>query len=128
MVFHEEPVRRLFKRNPAYFAGDTKQPQMEFEKLDGPNDIVWEGEMPLDAAPPSHGLQKAGFISVPCKAGDLVVIHGQIDHLSLPNTSEKQRETFQLHLVEGPSENVTWAESNWLQYKNKKPFPSMKAK
>lgn len=101
---------------------------MVFEKQEGPSDTVWEGEMPEGSAPPSDGLKKAGFISVPCKAGDLVVIHGQVDHLSLPNTSEKQRETFQLHLIEGPTEGVTWADTNWLQYKDGKPFPSMKAK
>jgi ectoine hydroxylase-related dioxygenase (phytanoyl-CoA dioxygenase family) len=37
-------------------------------------------------------------------AGDLFVIHGSLDHLSLPNTSPTSRHTFQLHLIEGPTQ------------------------
>jgi hypothetical protein len=33
--------------------------------------------------------------------GDLVVIDGAVDHLSLANTSTTSRHTFQLHLIEG---------------------------
>ena len=53
---------------------------------------------------------------VECKAGDLLAFPGLLDHLSLPNTSDAPRHTFQLHLVEGPRAGVTWHERNWLQY------------
>merc|ERR1711920_932530 len=101
---------------------------MVFEKQEtGDKDpVLWEGEMPENSDPPSDGLKKAGFISVPCAPGDLVVIHGQVDHLSLPNKSDKQRETFQLHLVEGPEKGITWHSDNWLQYPEGKTFPSLK--
>eukprot|EP00928_Gymnodinium_smaydae_P070211 TRINITY_DN5410_c0_g1_i1.p2 TRINITY_DN5410_c0_g1~~TRINITY_DN5410_c0_g1_i1.p2 ORF type:complete len:381 (+),score=80.62 TRINITY_DN5410_c0_g1_i1:93-1145(+) len=134
---HKEPVRRHFVRNPKHFdEGDSSASQMIFEDLDvagrdGGGDPAsreawtWEGKMPEGSAPPSDGLHKAGFKPVICEAGDLVVIHGQVDHLSLPNTSGKPRETYQLHLVEGPGAGITWSAKNWLQYPGRKPFPSL---
>jgi len=125
---HAEGVRRLFVRNPAHFDdGDKTVPQMIFVNNDDQAEAwQWEGQMPPDSEPPDHhGLYRAGFRPVVCEPGDLVVIHGQVDHLSLANTSGKQRETFQLHLVEGPSQGVTWSPSNWLQYPPGKAFPSL---
>jgi len=130
---HKEPVRRHFRRNPAYFKdGDSKASQMIFDKL-GENGeaeveaMQWEGIMPSGWEPPnSNGLKERGFVPCECGVGDLVVIHGQVDHLSLPNKSDKQRETFQLHLVEGPGKGITWHADNWLQYPEGKTFPSLK--
>lgn len=122
---HTEPVRRLFVRNPVHFEGDASAPQMIFTPNEAAKDLEawqWEGQLP---APTTDGLRRAGFVPVECEPGDLLVIHGQVDHLSLPNTSAKERETFQLHIVEGPAEGITWAPSNWLQYKNDKPFTSL---
>mmetsp|Transcript_9045 Transcript_9045/g.23670 ORF Transcript_9045/g.23670 Transcript_9045/m.23670 type:complete len:337 (+) Transcript_9045:83-1093(+) len=123
---HLEPVRRHFVRNPTHFGGDRSAPQMIFDEVS--TDVgtcQWEGKMPEGSEPPSDGLREKGFCPVECEVGDLVVIHGQVDHLSLPNTSSKQRETFQLHLVEGPNEGITWSEKNWLQYPKGKDFPSL---
>mmetsp|Transcript_75666 Transcript_75666/g.234965 ORF Transcript_75666/g.234965 Transcript_75666/m.234965 type:complete len:303 (-) Transcript_75666:2-910(-) len=128
---HAEPVRRLFVRNPRRFAeGDASAPQMVFETLGGAGEAgpaawQWEGKMPGGWEPPSAGLREKGFVPLECKVGDLVVIHGQLDHLSLPNESKKPRETFQLHLIEGPKEGVTWSARNWLQYPEGEPFPSL---
>lgn len=68
-------------------------------------------------------LRSKGFEPVLCKAGDLVLIHGQVEHLSLRNTSDLPRHTFQLHLVEGPA-HVQWSPLNWLQYPDSLSFPS----
>jgi phytanoyl-CoA hydroxylase len=65
---------------------------------------------------------KEGFVPVEVKAGDLVTFCGTLDHLSLPNFSNLQRHTFQLHLVEGPKEGITWSPCNWLQYPPDVPF------
>ena len=65
-------------------------------------------------------------MQLPVKAGSLVVLHGSLDHLSLPNTSPKSRHTFQLHLVEGRDAGVTWSKGNWLQYSSGKPFPALR--
>lgn len=126
---HNESLRRLFVRNPAHFVdGDKSAPQMQFEKLDPDSKAWrWEGKLPAQWEPPvSKGLREAGFVPIECEPGDLVVIHGQVDHLSLPNASSRQRETFQLHLVEGPAQGITWSERNWLQYPLGKPFPSLR--
>mmetsp|Transcript_10794 Transcript_10794/g.26927 ORF Transcript_10794/g.26927 Transcript_10794/m.26927 type:complete len:363 (-) Transcript_10794:88-1176(-) len=127
---HLEPVRRLFVRNPKHFTErNTSAPQMVFEPLDADNKAnEWEGKMPAGWQPPtSRGLYERGFKPLECEPGDLVVIHGQVDHLSLANTSPKHRETFQLHLVEGPARGVTWSDRNWLQYPAGKSFPSLRA-
>ena len=63
-------------------------------------------------------------VPLPVKVGDLVLIHGQLDHLSLPNRSDKSRHTFQLHLVEGAAAGVEWSPKNWLQYPDGKAFPT----
>mmetsp|Transcript_59215 Transcript_59215/g.105216 ORF Transcript_59215/g.105216 Transcript_59215/m.105216 type:complete len:338 (+) Transcript_59215:51-1064(+) len=126
---HKEPVRRVFVRNPDRFEkGDAKAPQMIFENLNSDCKAWdWEGKMPSGWTPPSMGLKEKGFQHVECEVGDLVVIHGQVDHMSLPNKSDKPRETFQLHLIEGPGEGITWSPRNWLQYPEGKSFPSLLA-
>lgn len=124
---HKELVRRLFVRNPEHFAGDKSKPQMVFVDADTDKSKPawsWEGAFPPHSLK-GNGLRDAGFAPVEMEAGDLLVIHGQVDHLSLPNTSGMPRETFQLHLIEGPKEGVTWADTNWLQYPKGSEFPSL---
>eukprot|EP00980_Cylindrotheca_fusiformis_P030027 scaffold24221_cov127-Cylindrotheca_fusiformis.AAC.1 len=112
---HKEPLRRQFIRNPDYFDsakpdGSNNTPKLTFRQHhDNPN-VSWEGDLP------NTSLLEAGFIPVEVKAGDLVTFCGTLDHLSLPNFSNLPRHTFQLHLVEGPNEGITWSPSNWLQY------------
>lgn len=60
-------------------------------------------------------LRARGFVPLNVRAGDLVVIAGTLDHLSLPNGSPHERHSFQLHMIEGPAEGVSWAPENWLQ-------------
>ena len=134
---HKESVRRQFVRNPKHFgeslnyddddSGDSTQPQMIFRNLNNDEqnkDIAWEGGLPKDSLPMPQctGLYEAGFIPVPCKAGDLLAFTGELDHLSLPNFSSKARHTFQLHCVEGEKAGVTWSKENWLQYPSNIPF------
>ena len=133
---HKESVRRQFVRNPEHFGkslsynensededrGDATEPQMIFRQLnDSEKDddhVTWEGALPKDSLPMPQctGLYDAGFVPVPCKAGDLVAFVGELDHLSLPNYSSNARHTFQLHCVEGEEAGVAWSNENWLQY------------
>lgn len=46
------------------------------------------------------------------KAGTLVVLHGQFPHLSGPNNSDKSRQAYALHLIDGLCE---YPSENWLQ-------------
>mmetsp|Transcript_3933 Transcript_3933/g.7831 ORF Transcript_3933/g.7831 Transcript_3933/m.7831 type:complete len:399 (-) Transcript_3933:43-1239(-) len=147
---HLEPVRRQYCRNPAHFgataienrsnhasaAGGTNAPKFVMETLvdeekssettttttTSNKGVPWEGKLPQHGW---QGLFDAGFVPVECQAGDLLVFEGTLDHLSLPNYSDKARHTFQLHLVEGPAAGITWAPSNWLQYPPGKPFVKM---
>lgn len=126
---HKEPIRRLWARNPAHFVeGDKSASQMTFEKLNENCEAwKWEATLPEGWDLPNHeGLRRVGFQELECGVGDLVVIHGQVDHLSLANLSDRPRETFQLHLIEGPGEGITWSDRNWLQYPKGKPFPSLR--
>ena len=129
---HREKTRTKFVKNPAHFGveqiqkrsniakGDLKESQMIFVDEDVPEDdekIDWVGKIPsIKGMSPWESLFEKGFIPVECKKGDLVVFPGELDHLSLPNVSDQQRHTFQLHLVEGQKAGVTWSETNWLQY------------
>ena len=114
---HVEPLRRRFVRNTT-----SNDPPTMFVS-ENPDETKWEGTTPGSTR---KELEHAGFIPVPVKAGDLVGIHGSVDHMSLPNLSEHPRHSFQLHLVEGPGNGVHWSKDNWLQYKNYKPFPKLK--
>jgi phytanoyl-CoA hydroxylase len=131
---HKEGVRRQYCRNPLHFGndsiekrsneckGDKDAQKFVMNQLDGEPSVPWEGELPESGW---QGLFDAGFIPVECKAGDLLAFSGTVDHLSLPNYSDKARHTFQLHLVEGPQAGIEWSKSNWLQYPEGKPFKEM---
>ena len=119
---HTEPLRRRFVKNPKYDGSrGSIEPPTKFIQL-SPDDTKWEGTLPGDTI---EDLTRAGFIPVPVEAGDVVGIHGSVDHLSLPNTSLHPRHSYQLHLVEGPANGVYWSKDNWLQYKDNKPFPRL---
>lgn len=144
---HREKVRRVFRRNPDHFSeeairqrsnkaqGDESKSQMIFTNNDECESIPWEGGIPKgddnndnnddERKSQYEVLLDCGFVPIECKAGDLVVFPGELDHLSLPNHSEHQRHTFQLHLVEGKGAGVLWSESNWLQYPKGVPFLSL---
>ena len=125
---HKEMLRRQFYRNPDYFEnGNAEAPQMLFRTLVDDTDaksqaaMAWEGTLP-PGVPEEEAALEVGFHPYECEAGDLVLIHGLVDHLSLKNTSSKSRHTYQLHLVEGPNEGVTWSKGNWLQLHDGRPF------
>lgn len=44
---------------------------------------------------------------VEMEVGDVMLIHGALDHMSRENTSEFSRRSFQIHLVEG-SQDAPW--------------------
>ena len=122
---HQESLRRQFVRNPKHFGEslvydgsndeDHAELKMVFRELNANSNITWEGTIPENAAPPEcAGLYEAGFVPIPCKAGDLLAFCGELDHLSLPNYSSKARHTFQLHCIEG--KETQWSKENWMQY------------
>eukprot|EP00501_MAST-03F_sp_TOSAG23-6_P001967 GSMAST32.ASY1.ANO1.2051.1 assembled CDS len=105
---HKEPIRRHFKRNPEYFGDSAKIV-----------DNICKG----DPNASQMAARDAGFEAYPVRQGDLILIHGAVDHMSLDNSSNYSRHTFQLHLIEGPSVDIEWSPHNWLQFPQGKPFP-----
>ena len=133
---HTEPLRRYFiRRNTSSSSSEDDHLTMIFQDVDKLDDgarlddrwllvpsssssqeessssfvtTSWEG-VDIDKGT----ARDVGFTPVPVSAGSLVILTGTLDHLSLPNTSPRDRHTFQLHVVE--SMDRLWATSNWLQ-------------
>lgn len=62
----------------------------------------------LDATPyPSDDA-----IPLPADVGTLVVLHGTLPHWSAPNTSDRSRHAYTLHVIDG---DASYADDNWLQ-------------
>lgn len=59
------------------------------------------------------GVGSEGFVAGEVKAGDLVLIHGNLLHKSEKNLSQKGRIIYTFHCIEG--EGATYDERNWLQ-------------
>lgn len=98
---HREPIReRLVRRG----GSEGKSVQLVFENLE--NDSV---PAPIEV-----------FKALEAKSGDLVVMHGALEHVSLDGTAaDRSRESFQLHLVDAEAK---WSPENWLQYPPDIPF------
>ena len=92
--------------------GDLTKSQMIFLDKNETDQVPWEGHIPSGESSPHRNLFKAGLVPVECKASDLIVFPGTLDHLSLPNFSKSQRHIIQLHLVEGQGAGVMWSETN----------------
>ena len=129
---HEEPVRLRWKRDPEWFrrlAANESVAGLSAMKMRTAVPAS-ESSSPAAAAlaaagdDPVGALKAAGYVPLPVTAGDLVLVHGAVDHLSLPNHSPRSRHTFQLHLVEQADDSV-WSPSNWAQYE---PLPKLNAK
>jgi len=52
------------------------------------------------------------LVALEAPAGTLVVLHGLVPHGSAPNTSERSREAFTLHVVD---RTARWSPDNWLR-------------
>lgn len=126
---HREPLRKRWERNEAWFDAVAANRStagvdaMTFVNLDSggasPVDVAAaDGTIAAGGAPTAEtarALRAMGYAPLPVKAGDLVVVHGITDHLSLSNTGTQSRHTFQLHLIEDGADS-RWRRSNWQQY------------
>jgi phytanoyl-CoA hydroxylase len=102
-------IRRRFVRASAEEGGGTT-----FIDNDGP--ALPKG-MEEDASPEEiiDGTNESSdFEILSVKAGDLVLIHGNVLHKSEKNTSNKSRFAYTFHVIEG-AEGWTYDERNWLQ-------------
>lgn len=103
---HREPLReRLVRR------GRTKN---------GGVRLVFERLTNSSEAPPHD------FLPLPTAAGDLVVMHGTLEHFSMAGLDpSKSRESVQVHLVEA---SANWSPDNWLQYPDGMRFAQLRSR
>ena len=53
-----------------------------------------------------------GAVPLQARRGTLVILHGQLPHLSGPNRSAKSRHAYTLHVIDGACHYLP---DNWLQ-------------
>lgn len=80
---------------------------------DGVVGTTFQGEVP--------STRPDEYVAVPVRKGSLVLIHGEVVHMSKANLSERSRNIYTFHLYDaGMSE---WSKENWLQPTEMLPFP-----
>ena len=57
-------------------------------------------------------VPEEGWVPLEAEAGSVVLLHGLLPHRSSPNTSERSRAAYSLHLVEA---DAHYPADNWLQ-------------
>lgn len=81
---------------------------------DGPRFPGDEGQgYGVAGAAPEGGPREELYVPGEVKAGDLVLIHGNLLHKSERNTSQKGRIIYTFHVIEG--QGTVYDERNWLQ-------------
>lgn len=60
----------------------------------------------------TEDLPTEGYVPLEVAQGTLIVLHGMLPHKSAANRSERTREAYTLHIVEG---DAAYPEDNWLQ-------------
>ncbi|KAM4066108.1 phytanoyl-CoA dioxygenase (PhyH) [Hirsutella rhossiliensis] len=86
-------------------------PGTEMVDNDGP--LFPAGHDPQGAQPPAADVGDGAYVPGEVKAGDLVLIHGNLLHKSERNTSQKGRIIYTFHMIE--ADGTTYDERNWLQ-------------
>ena len=82
---------------------------------DGVLGTTFQGDMP--------STKPEEFVAAPVRKGSLVLIHGEVVHMSKANLSERSRNIYTFHLYDaGTSE---WSRENWLQPTELLPFPPL---
>lgn len=66
----------------------------------------------LDPTPWPGFSPENGYVPLEAKAGTLIVLHGLLPHLSGPNTSDRSRHAYALHVVDAQAD---YPANNWLQ-------------
>ncbi|CAD5221367.1 unnamed protein product [Bursaphelenchus okinawaensis] len=78
--------------------------------------LIFEGKKPT--------YDQSKFLPVPVPKGSMVLINGLVAHKSEPNTSDKSRHAYTVHVAE-MVERKKWHERNWLQETEDYKFPAL---
>lgn len=68
-----------------------------------------QGKVEFDRPAPRYDVQ-GGFVPLECKAGTLVLLHGENVHYSAENRSPVSRHSYSMHFVEA---EANWPAENW---------------
>ena len=82
---------------------------------DGVPGTTLQGEMP--------STKEGEFVAAPVRKGSLVLIHGEVVHMSKANLSERSRNIYTFHLYD--ADTSEWSKENWLQPTELVPFPPL---
>jgi phytanoyl-CoA hydroxylase len=66
----------------------------------------------LDPTPFPPLGRESGYVPLEATKGTLILLHGALPHLSGPNTSDRSRHAYTVHLVDG---TAAYPADNWLQ-------------
>eukprot|EP01027_Heterolobosea_sp_BB2_P010761 GEZU01015753.1.p1 GENE.GEZU01015753.1~~GEZU01015753.1.p1 ORF type:complete len:161 (+),score=53.23 GEZU01015753.1:847-1329(+) len=66
--------------------------------------------------------ESKNMVPIEVKKGSLVVLHGNLPHMSYENTSDESRHAYTIHCVDGTAH---WLEDNWMQRPKDNPFPAL---
>lgn len=78
-------------------------------RRDGRGGVVFDE---LDPTPWPAGDYGPPYVPLEAETGTLVVLHGLLPHKSAPNRSDRSRQAFTLHIVDG---TARYPADNWLQ-------------
>mmetsp|Transcript_76534 Transcript_76534/g.222303 ORF Transcript_76534/g.222303 Transcript_76534/m.222303 type:complete len:382 (-) Transcript_76534:171-1316(-) len=108
---HRQPIReRLKRKSCSSSAMSVNIVQGSQSAAGGPCAPVLHFERLVDTPP----APESEFEPMVMKAGDLLVIHGALEHFSKRGTNlSRSRESLQTHIVEA---SARWSPDNWLQY------------
>lgn len=65
---------------------------------------------------------KQQYVPIEISKGSLVILHGNLVHMSDENKSDKARHAYTFHVIDGNSE---WSNENWCQYPQNKKFQNL---
>lgn len=98
---------RRFERNPNFFTdNDMRVPRIDASVK--ATKFTYGKDKDRDAY---LLIDESLWQPVTMKAGDLLLIHGDVAHRSFENTSDKSRFAYAFYVVEGAME---WPRENWL--------------
>ncbi|KAK2493294.1 hypothetical protein MC885_016846 [Smutsia gigantea] len=63
------------------------------------------------------------FVPTPVQRGALILIHGEVVHMSKQNLSDRSRHVYTFHVME--ASGTVWSPENWLQPTAELPFPPL---